>query len=46
VFDKFPKYHRKILLEDFSVKEGKEDIFKSQLGMKVYTKLVMIMELE
>jgi hypothetical protein len=46
VFDEFPKYHRKILLEDVNSKEGKEDIFKPQLGMKVYTKLVMIMELE
>jgi hypothetical protein len=28
VFDKFPKYHMKILLEDFNAKVGKEDIFK------------------
>jgi hypothetical protein len=28
VFDKFPKYHMKILLRDFSVKVGREDIFK------------------
>jgi hypothetical protein len=27
VFDKFPKYHMKILL-DFSIKVGREDIFK------------------
>jgi hypothetical protein len=27
VFDKFPKYHMKILLH-FSAKEGREDIFK------------------
>jgi hypothetical protein len=27
VFDKLPKYHMKILLEDFSVKAGLEDIF-------------------
>jgi hypothetical protein len=46
LFDKFPKYHMKILLGDFSAKVGREDIFlKQQLGMKVYTKLVMIMEL-
>jgi hypothetical protein len=28
VFDKFPKYHRKILLGDFNAKVGSEDIFK------------------
>jgi hypothetical protein len=28
VFDKFPKYHMKILLEDFNAKVGREDIFK------------------
>jgi endonuclease/exonuclease/phosphatase family metal-dependent hydrolase len=28
VFDKFPKYHMKILLGDFNAKEGREDIFK------------------
>jgi hypothetical protein len=28
VFDKFPKYHMKILLEDFNAKGGREDIFK------------------
>jgi hypothetical protein len=28
VFDKFPKYHMKIWLGDFSAKIGKEDIFK------------------
>jgi hypothetical protein len=27
-FDKFPKYHRKILLGDFNANEGREDIFK------------------
>jgi hypothetical protein len=31
VFDKFPKYHMKILLEDFSAKVGREDIFKSTI---------------
>jgi hypothetical protein len=36
VFHKFPKYHMKILLGDFNAK----------FGMKVYTKLVMIMKLE
>jgi exonuclease III len=28
VFDKFPKYHTKILLGDFNVKVGREDISK------------------
>jgi hypothetical protein len=46
VFDKFPKYHMKILLGDFNAKVDREDIFKRQLGMKVYTKLVIIMELD
>jgi hydroxypyruvate isomerase len=40
--DKFPKYHVKIILEDFNTKVQREDIFKQ----KVYTKLVMIMEFE
>jgi hypothetical protein len=46
VFDKFPKYHMKILLEDFNAKVGRKDTFNQQLGMKVCTKLVMIMELD
>jgi hypothetical protein len=36
----------KISLGDFSAKVGKEDILKQQLGMEVYMKLVMLMELE
>jgi hypothetical protein len=32
VFDKFPKYYKKILLGDFYAKVGKEDIFKSTIG--------------
>jgi hypothetical protein len=28
VFDKFPKYHTKILLGDFNAKVGREDTFK------------------
>jgi hypothetical protein len=46
IFDKFPKYHMKILLGDLNAKVGREDMLNRQLGMKVYTKLVMIMELE
>jgi exonuclease III len=32
VFDKFPKYHMKIMLGDFNVKVGSEDIFKPTVG--------------
>jgi hypothetical protein len=32
VFDKFPKYHMKILLRDLNVKIGREDIFKPKVG--------------
>jgi hypothetical protein len=34
VFDKFPKYHIKILLGDFNAKVGRKDIFKSTTGNK------------
>jgi hypothetical protein len=32
VFDKFPKYHVKILLGDFNAKVRREDIFKPKIG--------------
>jgi hypothetical protein len=32
VFDKFPKYHMKILLGDFNAKVDREDIFKPTIG--------------
>jgi hypothetical protein len=32
VFDKFLKYHMKILLGDFNAKVGREDIFKPAIG--------------
>jgi exonuclease III len=32
MFDKFPKYHMKILLGDFNAKVGREDIFKPTIG--------------
>jgi endonuclease/exonuclease/phosphatase family metal-dependent hydrolase len=32
VFDKFPKYHTKILLGDFNAKVGREVIFKPTIG--------------
>jgi hypothetical protein len=49
VFDEFPKYHIRILLGDFTASVWREDrkmFLHQQLGMKVYTKSVMIMELE
>jgi hypothetical protein len=46
MFDHFPKYHMKILLGDYNAKLGKEDIFKSTIGRRVYMKVVMIMGLE
>jgi hypothetical protein len=45
-FDKFPQCRMKILLGDFNAKVGREDFLNRQLGMKVYAKLVMIMELD
>jgi hypothetical protein len=32
VFDKFPKYHMKILLRDFNAKIDRGDIFKPTIG--------------
>jgi hypothetical protein len=32
VFDQFPKYHMKILLGDFNIKGGRDDIFKRIIG--------------
>jgi hypothetical protein len=32
VFNKFPKYHMKILLGDFNAKVGRENIFKPTIG--------------
>jgi hypothetical protein len=34
VFDKFPKYHMKILLGDFIARVGREDIFKPTIWNK------------
>ena len=36
----------KIILGDFNAKVGRENIFKPTLGIRVYIRLVMIMELE
>jgi hypothetical protein len=32
VFDQFPRYNMKILLDDFNAKEGRENIFKPTIG--------------
>jgi exonuclease III len=32
IFDKFPKYHMKILLGDFNAKVSREDILKRTIG--------------
>ena len=37
-FYHFPKYHMKNILGDFNEKVGRENL---QLGMKVYTRIVM-----
>jgi hypothetical protein len=34
VFDQFPRYHMKILVEDFNANAGREDIFKPIIGNK------------
>jgi hypothetical protein len=34
VFDKLPKYHMKILLEDFNAKVGREDFLSRQMRME------------
>jgi len=44
-FYHFPKCDMKILLGDFNAKLERDDISK-QLGMRVYTRIVMIMVLE
>jgi hypothetical protein len=45
-FDKFPKYHMKMLLETFNDKVGRKTFVNWQLGMKAYMKLLMKIELE
>jgi hypothetical protein len=35
VFDKFPKYHTKILLGDFNAEVGREDISKLTIGNEI-----------
>jgi hypothetical protein len=45
-FDKFHKYHLKILLGEFSAKVGRKDILKRTIWNESLRKLVMIMELD
>jgi hypothetical protein len=42
VFSKSIKYHMKMLLGTFSVKVGKEDIFKPTIESEIYTKLLIL----
>jgi hypothetical protein len=46
VFDQVPRYDMKILLGDFNVKVGRENIFKPTMETRVYMKLVMTLVLE
>jgi hypothetical protein len=46
MLDKSPNYQMKILLGDFNAKVGREEVLNRQLGMKIYTKLVMILKLD
>jgi hypothetical protein len=39
VFDKFPKYHMKILLGDLPAKVGREHIFKPTIGTESLYKI-------
>jgi hypothetical protein len=45
VFNNILEYHTNILLGDFKAKVDGEHYSHQQLGMKVHTKLVMVMEL-
>jgi hypothetical protein len=38
-FNKFPKYHMKILLRDFNAKVDREDIFKPTVGHESLDKI-------
>jgi hypothetical protein len=39
VFDKFPKYHMNILLEDFNAKVRREDTFRPTIGNEILHKI-------
>jgi hypothetical protein len=42
IFDKFPKYHMKMMLGDLNAEVGREDIFTQKIGNESLDKLVMI----
>jgi hypothetical protein len=44
VFDHFPTYDMKILLGDFSAQVGTENIFEPTIGIRLYIRIVMIIE--
>jgi hypothetical protein len=46
IFNKFPRYHMKILLGDLNAKVGREDIFKLTIGNESLHEISMIMGLE
>jgi hypothetical protein len=46
VFDKFPKYHMDILLEDFNATVSRKDIFKPTIGNESLHDISNGMELE
>jgi hypothetical protein len=45
-YEKFPKYHMKIILGDFNVQVAREDAFIQTIADEIYTKLVMIIKLD
>jgi hypothetical protein len=45
-FDHFPKYNMKIILRDFNVKFGGENILKPTIANGNYIRIVMIRVLE
>jgi hypothetical protein len=46
IFDRFPKYHMKVLLGDLNAKAGKEDVLKPTIGNESLHKITMIMIME
>jgi hypothetical protein len=46
IFDKIPEFYMNILLSDFSAEVIKKAFLNRQLGTKIYTKLILIMELQ
>jgi hypothetical protein len=42
VFDKLPKYHMKMLLEDFNAKIGREDVFKLTIGDEILDEIFFL----